>query len=139
MIDLHTGKIGGEGNSHAGAITLTDARILAFPVRSLKGVFAWVTCPAVLERLARDLGLARHPAPPGATPGRVASPSFARDEGDSGEHPLARARLRLSSAERRCRRAQPFPGSGCALRKRATEVRTSSSRAARSMSARRLR
>jgi CRISPR-associated protein Cmr4 len=43
--------------SHAGALTLTDARILAFPVRSLKGVFAWVTCPAVLERLARDAHL----------------------------------------------------------------------------------
>jgi CRISPR-associated protein Cmr4 len=43
---------------HAGAISVTDARILAFPVRSLRGVFAWVTCPAVLQRLARDLQLA---------------------------------------------------------------------------------
>lgn len=42
---------------HAGALSLTDARILAFPVRSLVGVFAWVTCPAVLQRLNRDLGL----------------------------------------------------------------------------------
>ncbi len=42
---------------HAGALTLSDARILAFPVRSLLGVFAWVTCPAVLERLSRDLGI----------------------------------------------------------------------------------
>ncbi len=33
-------------------------RILAFPVRSLRGVFAWVTCPAVLQRLGRDLQLA---------------------------------------------------------------------------------
>lgn len=44
-----------EADKHAGALSLTDARILAFPVRSLKGVFAWVTCPAVLERLQRDL------------------------------------------------------------------------------------
>lgn len=51
------GKVGGEDSSHAGAISVTDARILAFPVRSLRGVFAWVTCPAVVERLARDLGL----------------------------------------------------------------------------------
>ena len=36
----------------------TDARILAFPVRSLRGVFAWVTCPMVLERFSRDLSLA---------------------------------------------------------------------------------
>jgi CRISPR-associated protein Cmr4 len=46
-----------EADKHAGALSLTDARILAFPVRSLKGVFAWVTCPAVLERLQRDLKL----------------------------------------------------------------------------------
>ncbi|MGQ9575776.1 MAG: type III-B CRISPR module RAMP protein Cmr4 [Thermoguttaceae bacterium] len=46
-----------ESSEHAGAIALTDARILAFPVRSLRGVFAWVTCPAVLERLNRDLAL----------------------------------------------------------------------------------
>jgi CRISPR-associated protein Cmr4 len=43
---------------HAGAIAFTDARILAFPVRSLQGVFAWVTCPAVLARLSRDRELA---------------------------------------------------------------------------------
>jgi CRISPR-associated protein Cmr4 len=42
----------------AGALSVTDARLLAFPVRSLKGVFAWVTCPAVLERLHRDAALA---------------------------------------------------------------------------------
>jgi len=48
-----------ESSEHAGAVALTDARILAFPVRSLRGVFAWVTCPAVLERLNRDLSLAK--------------------------------------------------------------------------------
>ncbi len=47
-----------EASKHAGALSMTDARILAFPVRSLRGVFAWVTCPAVLERLQRDLKLA---------------------------------------------------------------------------------
>ena len=45
-------------SKHAGAVTFTDARLLAFPVRSLKGVFAWVTCKAVLDRYARDLTLA---------------------------------------------------------------------------------
>jgi len=52
----------------AGAVSVTDARILAFPVRSLKGVFAWVTCPAVLDRLERDAALANEvvsfPIPP---------------------------------------------------------------------------
>lgn len=45
-----------EGTS-AGALSFTDARTLAFPVRSLKGVFAWVTCPQVIQRWKRDSGL----------------------------------------------------------------------------------
>jgi CRISPR-associated protein Cmr4 len=53
-----------ESSSHAGALSVTDARILAFPVRSLRGVFAWVTCPAVLERLSRDLTIAGLPELP---------------------------------------------------------------------------
>ncbi|HEY1430429.1 MAG TPA: type III-B CRISPR module RAMP protein Cmr4 [Stellaceae bacterium] len=44
-------------DEHAGAIAFTDARLLAFPVRSLKGVFAWVTCPEAISRLRRDLAL----------------------------------------------------------------------------------
>jgi CRISPR-associated protein Cmr4 len=51
-------KITGDGDAYAGAVSFTDARLLAFPVRSLKGVFAWVTCPSVLSRYQRDLGLA---------------------------------------------------------------------------------
>jgi CRISPR-associated protein Cmr4 len=53
-----------QADKHAGALSLTDARILAFPVRSLKGVFAWVTCPGVLERLVRDVSLAQVEPPP---------------------------------------------------------------------------
>lgn len=48
----------GQDNAAAGAVSVTDARLLAYPVRSLKGVFAWVTCPAVMERFARDCKLA---------------------------------------------------------------------------------
>ncbi len=49
---------GGEaGDGQAGAISITDARLLAFPVRSNVSPFVWVTCPAVLTRLNRDLGL----------------------------------------------------------------------------------
>ena len=44
-------------SDHAGAVAFSDARILTFPVRSLTGVFAWVTCSAVLDRLSRDFGL----------------------------------------------------------------------------------
>ncbi|MFW6348488.1 MAG: type III-B CRISPR module RAMP protein Cmr4 [Cyclonatronaceae bacterium] len=58
------GSAAGEGDSeegvsdHAGALVFTDARILLFPVRTLKGVFAWITCPMVLERLKRDMAMA---------------------------------------------------------------------------------
>jgi len=41
----------------AGALGFTDARLLLFPVKSMKGVFAWITCPKVLERFKKDLEL----------------------------------------------------------------------------------
>lgn len=40
---------------HAGALGFTDARLLLFPVKSLKGVFAWTTCPSVLRRWREEL------------------------------------------------------------------------------------
>lgn len=39
----------------AGALGLTDARILLFPVKSLKGTFAWVTCRRVLAKFHHEL------------------------------------------------------------------------------------
>lgn len=44
----------GNAELHAGAATFTDARLLLLPVRSLRGVFAWVTSPLLLRRLKRD-------------------------------------------------------------------------------------
>lgn len=44
----------GEDN-YAGALGFTDARLLLFPVKSMKGVFAWVTCPQVIKRFLQDL------------------------------------------------------------------------------------
>lgn len=44
--------------SQAGAIAFSDAKLLAFPVRSNLAPFVWVVCPALLERLGRDLALA---------------------------------------------------------------------------------
>lgn len=41
---------------HAGALAVGDARLLCLPVRSLRGTFAYATCPLVLRRYARDLG-----------------------------------------------------------------------------------
>ena len=43
------------GNEYASALGFSDARILLFPVKSMKGVFAWVTCPKVLEKFKTDL------------------------------------------------------------------------------------
>ncbi len=41
---------------HAGCVQIIEAKLLAFPVRSLAGCFAWVTCPAALRRFSRDTG-----------------------------------------------------------------------------------
>ncbi|MDW8327246.1 MAG: type III-B CRISPR module RAMP protein Cmr4, partial [Anaerolineales bacterium] len=52
---------GPETNSasdHAGALSVGDARVLLFPVRSLVGIFAWVTCEHVLARFHREAQLA---------------------------------------------------------------------------------
>ena len=48
------GKAGGEGDNWAGAVSPGDAKLLLFPVRSLAGVFAWVTSVDVLARFVRD-------------------------------------------------------------------------------------
>lgn len=44
----------GEQGKYASSASFSDARIFAFPVRSLKGVFAWVTCPEVIRRLKNE-------------------------------------------------------------------------------------
>lgn len=38
----------------AGALLFSEARLLAFPIRSARGSFAWITCPLMLQRAARD-------------------------------------------------------------------------------------
>ncbi len=47
-----------EADKHAGCLSVTDARILLFPVRAFAQAFAWVTCPYVLERFRRDARIA---------------------------------------------------------------------------------
>jgi len=39
----------------AGALGFSDARILLFPIKSAKNIFAWVTCPLVLNKFVKDL------------------------------------------------------------------------------------
>jgi CRISPR-associated protein Cmr4 len=66
-------EAGGEDEDeerYAGCVAVHDAKLLLFPVRSDQRVFLWITCPAVLRRFARDLGVflpgAGWPAPPEA-------------------------------------------------------------------------
>lgn len=42
--------------AYAGCLQIMEAKLLAFPVRSLAGCFAWLTCPAALHRFQRDTG-----------------------------------------------------------------------------------
>jgi CRISPR-associated protein Cmr4 len=44
----------GNASDHAGALSIGDARILLFPVRSLAGVFAWTTSRDALARFLRE-------------------------------------------------------------------------------------
>lgn len=55
LTDLVFGSASGTG--HAGALSVSDLKILAFPMRSNVAPFVWITCPAALKRLARDLAL----------------------------------------------------------------------------------
>lgn len=54
-----------EPSAHAGALVVGDARLLALPVRSFRGTFAWTTSPLLLALARRDLGAT--PAIPGFT------------------------------------------------------------------------
>ncbi|MBE7444596.1 MAG: type III-B CRISPR module RAMP protein Cmr4 [Planctomycetia bacterium] len=60
-IDLIFGPdtIGGGGEAFAGAATFTDGRLLLFPVRSMMGVFTYTTSCFALNRLKRDLTMAK--------------------------------------------------------------------------------
>ncbi len=57
------GKAGESGENFAGAIAPGDARILLLPVRSLAGVFAWVTSVHALETFKRSAELAGQKSP----------------------------------------------------------------------------
>lgn len=48
---------GDEKAKSAGKIMIGEARVLAFPVRSARGMFTWVTSPLALERFSRDSGI----------------------------------------------------------------------------------
>ena len=41
-----------------GAVSISDARLLFFPVRSNLAPYVWITCPGVLKRFNTDLAMA---------------------------------------------------------------------------------
>ena len=43
-----------KANAVAGKLLVGESKLLAFPVRSAKGCFAWITCPMALARFDRD-------------------------------------------------------------------------------------
>ncbi len=53
-----------DAGDHAGMLAPQDARLLAMPVASLCGGWAWVTCPGMLMRYRRDAAAAGHPSLP---------------------------------------------------------------------------
>jgi CRISPR-associated protein Cmr4 len=48
----------GDDKQFSGCLALTDARLLLFPVKSMKGVFVWLTCPQVLNKFSADMQIA---------------------------------------------------------------------------------
>lgn len=44
-----------DGQEYASTISITDAKLLLFPVRSLRGIFAYTTCPMIITRLLHEL------------------------------------------------------------------------------------
>jgi CRISPR-associated protein Cmr4 len=52
-----------KGADYAGAISLSQARVILFPLASAKGVFAYATCPLCLQLLRRDLAAIEYPKP----------------------------------------------------------------------------
>lgn len=43
-----------DGKASAGALSFGEARLLAFPIRSARGSYAWITSPLLLARAAHD-------------------------------------------------------------------------------------
>ncbi|BBD76989.1 type III-B CRISPR module RAMP protein Cmr4 [Hydrogenophilus thermoluteolus] len=57
LLDRLFGPEAGKSDLHAGAVSVGDAQLVAFPVRSLKGGYVYATCPTALERARRLLSL----------------------------------------------------------------------------------
>lgn len=90
--DYHLAIFGPEttgAHEHAGALAISDARLLLFPVRSLVGVWAWITCPLALHRYVRDCeraGVKDSNIPPIPTPSKMQAFVTSENEITHSEH-----------------------------------------------------
>ena len=78
-----------KGDLFGGAVSFTEARLVLFPVRSLCGVCAWITCPMALARLKRDLERA----------GIISLPPLPNDPGAMKAWVMSKSPLILRSAD----------------------------------------
>lgn len=46
-----------DGSEYSSTLQFTDGRILLFPVKSAYGIFAWITCPFIINRFNNDMGI----------------------------------------------------------------------------------
>ena len=69
-----------KADAHAGAISVGDARLVLFPVRSLSGVFAYATSGLALSRLARIANVPALPTLPQAPDALVTTRSDLVDQ-----------------------------------------------------------
>jgi CRISPR-associated protein Cmr4 len=86
------GKAPGVGSGHAGSITFHDATLLALPIRSAAGTFAWATSPHLLRLHARDISLFCSSASETSRTPKI--PELDADQmllGSPGDHPLVAA------------------------------------------------
>ena len=58
-------------SSFAGSLIFSEAKLLAFPIRSARGSYAWVTCPLMLQRAQRDKVLPELTIPTGPQEGEA--------------------------------------------------------------------
>ena len=71
----------GNASDHAGALLISDARLLLLPVRSLTSQFRLVTCPDLLRRWQRDCERAGDNAPLSAIPNPADANALVSDPG----------------------------------------------------------
>jgi len=92
-----------KADEHAGALVVGDARLLALPVRSFKGTFAWVTSPLLLRLAKRDLGSNHQSKPIPPIPDNVAKAVQRNVIGHEGKLYLQDLDLTLGTSEQEVR------------------------------------